>query len=131
MENASKALLIGGAVLIAIVLISIGVYIITSQSGVIKQSEEASNALTIKTFNGTFDKYVGTKKGSEIKNLCVDVRTSNSRNADHQVGLVLVVSGGNETDISTIQATINPYDNYTVKVTGQDSNGYITQLTIQ
>ena len=126
MENASKALIMAGAVLIAIVLISIGVYIISSQQGVIDQSEESSEVLQIKTYNATFEKYGGTIKGSEVKNLLVDIQTNNNRNAGKQI----TITYGTESDINGIRNLIRPNKNYEIDLVGYDADGYVNAITI-
>ena len=104
MENAAKALLIAGAVLIVIALISLGVYIISSQKGTIETSKDAADNLQITTYNSTFLKYVGSRKtGSEVKNLLIDIQTNNNRNADKQIDVTY--DGTN--DINDILGKIN------------------------
>ena len=49
MENATKALLIAAAVLIAIVLIATGVLLIKNVSGISKQADEVQNSLSLST----------------------------------------------------------------------------------
>lgn len=59
MENASKALLIAGGVLIAIIILTIGVTLYTLYS---RQSEEYTEIIStteIQKFNSKFDAYVG------------------------------------------------------------------------
>ena len=129
MENASKALIMAGAVLIAIVLISIGVYIISSQQGAIDQSEESSKVLQIKTYNATFEKYGGTIKGSEVKNLLSDIQTNNNRNTSK----ITITHGSNTGDttsvINNIRNLIRPNKNYTIDF-GYDADGYVNTIKI-
>jgi len=46
MENASKALIIAGAILISILLISLGIMLFNSSKGVTDQADEVTNALS-------------------------------------------------------------------------------------
>lgn len=71
MENASKALIIAGAILLSISIIAIGM-------AVFRQAQEAMEGTglsteKISTYNAPFEKYEGTKSGSEIKTLCNQV----------------------------------------------------------
>ncbi len=130
MENAAKALLIAGAVLVVIVLITIGVYIISSQKGTIETSKEAADTLQVATFNSTFLKYIGSnKKGSEIKSLLTEVQTNNKRNPSHTIEVIY----GDKTSISEIQTSIMPGKSYKVSAddtNGYDENGYIKSIVI-
>ena len=69
MENASKALLIAGAVLIVIVLISVGMLIVNQASSVTDQAGDSMTGQAIDAFNNQFQNYAGIQKGSSIKTL--------------------------------------------------------------
>ena len=85
MENASKALLLAAAILIAIILISLGVYIVNQGSEVVGQGGQALDEVSIQTFNGKFDIYEGTITGSKVKQLIKTVNTSNTSNPNQLV----------------------------------------------
>ena len=77
MENASKALIIAGAILLAILLISLGILIFNQAQDTVNNS--GMSQAQIQTFNNKFLKYEGSKKtGSEVKALVNEVITSNS-----------------------------------------------------
>lgn len=57
MENASKALIIAGAILIAILLISIGMLIINSTHSLTDQVSSTSTSMEIQAFNSQFTSY--------------------------------------------------------------------------
>ena len=59
MENATKALLIAGTVLIAIIMVSIAVYLYSLYSGQAKQYSETISAVELEKFNSKFDVYLG------------------------------------------------------------------------
>lgn len=127
MENASKAILLSGAVLIAVILISLGVYVISSQKGTIDQSKKSADAVTTSTYNSTFLKYLGKRKGSEIKQLKIDVNTSNAKHKDdgrEEVELI-ELSGCDLNDIK-------PYHTYTVSEGDDtyDDEGYVKKLYV-
>jgi len=70
MENASKALVIAGAVLLSILLISIGILIFNSTGTVTDQVKSQSESMAIQTFNSQFTPYEGSgKTASEIRSL--------------------------------------------------------------
>ena len=59
MENASKALIIAGAILLAILLISLGIYIFSQAQNVVNDS--GFSKAEIQTFNNQFLKYEGVQ----------------------------------------------------------------------
>ena len=69
MENASKALIIAGAILISILLISVGVMVMNSASDVTGQAGETMGGAAVQSFNAEFLNYEGVQKGSSIRNL--------------------------------------------------------------
>lgn len=59
MENATKALLIAGTVLVAIVMISIGVYLYSLYSNQSKEYSEIISTTELQKFNSKFSVYIG------------------------------------------------------------------------
>ncbi len=117
MENASKALIIAGAILISILLISIGIILINSGKDVTSTGTAGMNSQKIQTFNSQFTAYEGTRKGSEIKNLVNVVNASNASDSEHQVNIY--------SSASSI-AEINNTTNYTVEVRYFDGSNRTT-----
>lgn len=125
MENATKALIIAGAVLISILLISVGIMVFNSASDPINQSQNSAESQAIQMFNESFTQYLGTNKtGQQAKSLISAVIASNGRNADHQVELVGI------TKISGI-STRKHYDIIEEYGKGENDNGYITKIEIK
>ena len=80
MENASKALIIAAAILIAILLISVGVYVV----GVAQEQ-----------FNQKFTKYLGDQKGSAIRTMVQEVMAyNNSDQASDETMVSINVDNG-------------------------------------
>lgn len=68
MENASKALIIAGAILLAILIISLGIMIYNQASGVVNNNSMTEVEVT--TFNQKFEQYLGDKvRGANVKSL--------------------------------------------------------------
>ena len=68
MENASKALLIAGAILICILLIAIGMYIYNSAQETITTAASQMDQQSKNMYNATVSKYLGdSKSGSSVK----------------------------------------------------------------
>ncbi len=71
MENASKALIIAGAILLAILLISLGIMIYNQAQNTVNNS--GMSQAEIQAFNNRFLKYEGTQTGSVVKSLVNEV----------------------------------------------------------
>ena len=139
MENASKALLIAGAILIVIVLISIGVLIVNRSSSVTDQASDFANQSSVQSFNRQFEIYYGTQQGSSVKNLLSAIAANNAQTTgSHKIKVTIVASGSTEalsgTDNSTsISAKISEVKNsqkYKVDQTAMNTDGYITEIKI-
>lgn len=81
MENASKALIIAGAILLAILLISLGIMIFNQAQDTVNNSGMTQAEIT--AFNNKFLKYEGKgKKTSDIKMLANEVLVSNAEESN-------------------------------------------------
>ena len=69
MENASKALIIAGAILLSILIIAIGMFIYTSSQGTINDSLTQMNTQEIEAFNSQFTIYGGQQTGAKLKSM--------------------------------------------------------------
>ncbi len=128
MENASKALLIAGAILIAILLISVGMMVMQSGQGIISGAEESMSAHEIELFNKEFENYIGKQKGSSVRGLMSKVKASNaSHDEDHQVA----VEFEGDADPDSISSTIRPASTYEVKITSDKTSALIKSITIE
>ena len=76
MENASKALIIAGAILLSILLISLGIMIFTQAQGAIDGS--GMSDMEVRSFNQKFLKYEGKQKGTAIRSLVQEVMANNN-----------------------------------------------------
>ncbi len=70
MENASQALIIAGAILLAILIIAIGMYLYNSASATITDSLTNMSTQEIEAYNNQFESYKGKQTGSQISSLC-------------------------------------------------------------
>ena len=92
MENASKALIIAGAILLSIAIIGIGMYIYTTAQQTIQSANMSQQEIT--AYNSEFIKYEGTQNGSNVKALLQTVRTHNAVNKDDKSKQIVVNNGG-------------------------------------
>ena len=109
MENASKALIIAGAILLAIVIISLGLVVVNNVRSTIDNTN--MNAQEIEAFNGKFTPYGGEHvSGSKVNALMATVSSSNAN------------SKQNEEDGLDRQPYIDVYVDDTKKVTGNSDD---------
>ena len=86
MENASKALIIAGAILVAILLISVGILIMNSVSAPLDEVQSTATSQATQIFNSKFINYSGPHQVSQkVKSLLLDVIASNASNSNHQI----------------------------------------------
>ena len=79
MENASKALIIAGAILLSIAIIGVGMFVFKSVSDTITDSSDLT-AEQANAYNQEFTNYNGKQRGTQVKQLC-DKVSSHNRNA--------------------------------------------------
>ena len=116
MENASKALIIAGAILISILLISVGIIVMNAINNPVQEGANAADAQAIEIFNGKFSGYMGTQKGTTIKALYTAVSsTKRVDDAGNRVGI--------QWDGPAI-GTIQDNAPYTVTMEDTDNDGY-------
>ena len=128
MENASRALLIAGSVLIVLLLIGLGMLIYSRATGVINTAATTMNAQEILAFNSQFTPYEGTQKGSSIRSLISKVIASNAIYTDTRKVIINNDLDTNQ-ELSDYSKNINTANNYKVTFT-EYKNGIITGITI-
>ena len=136
MENASKALIIAGAILLSILIIGLGMYIYqqanSATSGTNLDPQKAN------AYNGEFLQYEGTKSGTDVKALVSAIKNHNRVNTDDPTQQITIQEGeaGNDTEEPGTTAADTSFGNniksgYTYKVTFTYSKGgYITNCYI-
>ena len=138
MENASKALIIAGAILLSILIIGLGMFIYQQAAGAMDGANldpQKANA-----YNQEFTNYAGTISGANARSLySVIVSHNRSYTDDYSQQVTLTIDGG-ELDESTIfepdAAPTMPSNTLkagqTYHVTFQyNKSGYITKCNIQ
>ena len=122
MENASKALIIAGAILLSILLISLGIFVFTQAQdtlGSINLDEQE-----VLAFNNKFLAYEGNIRGSQLKQLFNLVDSNNaSANAEGATEKVIEITGVTESAIKTGTT-------YSVKMERDDKTALIKKITV-
>lgn len=137
MENASKALIIAGAILLSILLIGLGVMIFTSAKDVTDSMN--MNDQAIQAFNSKFEAYEGTSvSGTDVRALIDLVRTHNnsySEDVSRQVNIKASAASetGDRTDAvaaqySTLKSAVKSAYKYTVTITYNAKSGLVDEI---
>lgn len=145
MENLSKALLIAGSILVAILIISLGIHIFNSTSGLPDQVDSDSELVSASSFNSQFSTYFSNStSGTQAKALVYKVMSNNST-SDHKIHLNLYSASGSliymhQKETSVLQKIYDRISNsskYKIRISdgcrsysnGYD-NGYIACIAI-
>ena len=99
MDNASKALIMAGAILIAVMLISLGVLLFNQGQEIAKTSAQGLGQQTINSHNAQFEKYftsaTETISGTQANALAAELRTYNAtRDLTGTYGPITAGNGG-------------------------------------
>ena len=139
MDNASKALIMAGAILIAVALVSLGVYLYQSAANSVGDSTAYMDATKVETQNAKFEKYAGDHvKGPDVKSLIRAVGTFNANEIwPSKIDMVLTykeTTGGSTNtsgDTATLANKIHDRSYYKVEMTTYNSQyGYLEKITI-
>ncbi len=96
MENASKALIIAGAILLSILIISLGIMVYNNAKNTVGSAN--LNKQEIQTFNSQWENYEGKPKtASEIKTLYQAVIASNAAETNAGTNRFVSISGNSAT----------------------------------
>lgn len=138
MENATKALLIAGGVLITIAIIALGLNYLNSTSGSIDQGKATINVQETMDYNLQFQQYEGTQKGSAVKALIRLVQQNNinvRNNNGIKNGIKItydsktIDSDATQDEYTSLLSKINVTKSYSVKMQ-INSDAYISEIQI-
>ena len=107
MENASKALIIAGAILLSILIIAVGIYIFNNAQGTIDESIASMNTQEIEGFNSQFTSYSNKQSGANVKAL-IGRLIANSSTYQDQPGKVPTVKVQNVTGVTNTTSNSRP-----------------------
>ena len=134
MENASKALIIAGAILLAIIIISLGLVVVTRVRGQVEGTN--IDKQTMEAFNSDWDIFVGDKKSAmDVKSLCAKAIANNAseKGLGTEKYVSITGSGINISEDGTTTSTINPAQNntktYKIEITNY-KNGLVSAITV-
>lgn len=140
MENASKALIIAGAILISILLIAVGMMVMNGANGGIDQAIASMSQNEKEMFNRPFTQYEGEKvSGSNVRALIGNIISNNSTNQEIEGKLVSITGDSSFTasegalqtnEMSAYRAKINTGATYSVILSYSDA-GLVNSVEIK
>ena len=134
MENASKALIIAGAILLSILIIALGVFVFNQARGAMGNTGLDDQKASAN--NQKFEAYEGSAvKGSQVKALLDIVRTNNnSVTNDNDYQTVTVNQKSSASDLSSMKNKVQSSSNYSVSISSYSNSGstkgYVSEITI-
>ena len=139
MENASKALIIAGAILLAILIISLGIMIYNQASGVVDSN--AMDEVSVTSFNQKFRQYEGNNvRGSNVNALIDTIIQNNLSNQGDTSKQIKINNTGatwngqqkynTSTAPTSKVGSAQTGKSYKVVCTADTQSGYITTVTI-
>lgn len=137
MENASKALIIAGAILLSILIIALGVFVFNQAKGAMNNVNMKDQEVS--AFNSKFESYEGTAvSGSQVKSLIDTVRAHNNSYSDDvskQVNIqnAAAANTGDRTtavnaNYSNLKGGVNTGRTYTVTIVYNAHTGYVSEV---
>lgn len=139
MENASKALLMAGGILLGILILSLMVTLFVGAGNLSKSYEEGKKADAIQKFNSNFTKYLGkditTHEAVTISNFAKiennkikEVTVNNSKN---ETNIVDDLDEANEEYKDEYIGESKKVETvYKLKIENYDNDGYISEVSI-
>ena len=104
MENASKALIIAGAILLAIAIIGVGMHVFGNARDAV--SDTGLTDQQADSYNQKFTNYAGTQRGSNVKTMCNTIANHNRTASDDSevVAIVYDSTATGEKDATEVAA---------------------------
>lgn len=140
MENASKALIIAGAILLSILIISLGIFIFSQASEVTKSSNLSE--IEILRFNEKYTSLEGSNvRGNEVNTLLTRIVQNNVTNQEDeskQVSVEIKAKNWQSSDSGTPNGKITSITSkaltgktYKVSCTLDNKTGLVSKITIE
>lgn len=106
MENASHAFLIAGGVLIAVLILSLGVYLVVTYSKLGTTYEEVAEENEIKKFNSNFTSYEG-RKDITAQEIITSINLCKEYEANYGITTNIVISNVSSWTVNKINTQQN------------------------
>ena len=137
MENASKALIIAGAILLSIVIISLGLVVVNNTRQTINDAN--TDAQAIQAYNSQWEAYVGANKtANDVKALITAVNAQNITEQKTGNARYIAIKPNNPATAtktpttkpasSAIPTNLVASKNYTINVTYDSTTGFVCEV---
>jgi flagellar basal body-associated protein FliL len=123
MENASKALLIAGAILVVILIIAVGMMVYNSAKGTVDEGVAQMGSQELQMYNNQYTTYAGNNvNGSNVKALLEKIQLNNVNNTANAAKTIKIsfrnsTSDAATTDVSDAINAVVTAKYYTVVIT--------------
>lgn len=130
MDNASKALIMAGGVLIAVMIIGVSMYILASARGIAYTANEAAEENARESFNRYYQSFANDSEilGIDFLNLCSKAEDDSKRSASiHEVSF-----SGAESALKNLRSNdgaVYMLDVFKYHYEDKDRDGYVDTLT--
>ena len=132
MENATKALLIAAAILIAIILISLGIAVVQKGSNALEQADLSDTEK--QSYNMKWQNYESSNASvTEVNNLLATVLNHNVNEKAEGTNRYITASGGSITTVNNSSKSyvkVTGSDHYTIKCELDEKTGLVNKITI-
>ena len=132
MENATKALLIAGSILVVILLIAMGLKIFNTTNGTVESAKTTMNSTEIALFNNQILPYLGdNKRKNDVLNMINKVNAINQTNTQK---IMIYFGNGNVSGdlgyiLNWVNSNLDSSKLYNISV-GNMEDGYIKTINI-
>ena len=132
MENASKALIIAGAILLSILIIGLGMAVFNNANST--QGKADLSSTEISAHNGNFEAYKGRIKGQQLRTLLNMINKNNTEYDDRPILVTDSEGHGFGTDSADSACNLNNVKSsttYDVSFTYNGNDGLIDTCTVK
>ena len=130
MENASKALIIAGAILLAIIIISLGIMVVNNARNQVGSANLSKTEM--EAFNAQWENYQGSNKtASEVRSLYSSVIAHNASEDKLGTGRQITIALGNDTAGKPTQIPRTIVNNNVYTITPSYAHGIINSFTVK
>lgn len=135
MDNVSKALIMAGGVFIAIMIVGVSMYLLSSARGIAKVSNDKVEASAIESFNRYYTTFKNPITGIDVVNIVNKVKNDQYNGHDIRISTE-IQSTINDLEKATSDEsdernnTLLKSEIYTFEISGYDSDGYINEIKI-
>lgn len=126
MENASKALIIAGAILLSILIISLGIMVYNNAKNTV--SNQNLNKEEVRVFNSEWESYVGNNRSlSDVRTMFFAVMSHNG--SENKVGTQRLITINGTAPTGMPNSMLNN-KNYSISADYDPSTGLIVNMNV-